>query len=249
MILEIYRTPEESGARAAARIADKLREAISLRGEARLLLSTGASQFKMFDSLCTLDIDWSRVVMFHLDEYVALSGDHIASFRRYLRERFESKLPMPLKSAHYVDGEGDIAANIERLTSLFCAAPIDVGAIGIGENGHIAFNDPPADFETDKTYITVKLDDRCKAQQVREGWFDSIAEVPAQAVSMTVRAIMSCRSLVSVVPGAVKADAVRKTLGGAVAPDIPAAILKRHADWALYLDFASAAGFFNDSGI
>lgn len=241
MKLHVYETAAEMGRFSAELIAEKLNEAIAQRGSARLLLSTGASQFEMLEALVGMDVDFSKVTMFHLDEYVNLPMSHVASFRRYLHERFADRLP--LKEAVYVNGEGDVKANIAYITERIREAPIDVGAIGIGENGHIAFNDPPADFETRESYIVVNLDDRCKLQQVREGWFAGVDDVPKQAISMTVRQIMDCRSIVSVVPRSVKAEAVRNTLTQPVSPAVPATILKTHADWNLFLDMDSAAGF------
>lgn len=237
----IDKTAAEMGANAAALIAQKLRETIARKGEARLLLSTGASQFEMFDALVHQDVDFSKVTMFHLDEYVGLPVTHIASFRKYLKERFVSQVP--LKEAVYVNGEGDVTANIAFITARIREAPIDVGVIGIGENGHIAFNDPPADFETQESYIVVNLDDRCKRQQVGEGWFATVDDVPKQAISMTVHQIMACESIVTIVPHAVKAEAVSNTLALEVTNSVPATILKTHRDWNLFLDADSAAGF------
>ena len=241
MIIHVYRTPEEMGCEAARLIAEKLNAAIAKKGEARLLLSTGASQFEMMDALTRMPVDFSRVTMFHLDEYVALPVTHIASFRKYLQERFVDKVP--LKEAVFVNGEGDVEASIAVLTARIKEAPIDVGAIGIGENGHIAFNDPPADFDTEASYKVVNLDERCKRQQVGEGWFATVNDVPKQAISMTVKQIMACESIVSVVPHAVKAEAVKNTLERDVTNLVPATIMKTHPDFSLFLDSESAAGF------
>lgn len=241
MIIHVYRTPEEMGCEAARLIAEKLNAAIAKKGEARLLLSTGASQFEMMDALTRMPVDFSKVTMFHLDEYVALPVTHIASFRKYLQERFVDKVP--LKEAVFVNGEGDVEASIAVLTARIKEAPIDVGAIGIGENGHIAFNDPPADFDTEASYKVVNLDERCKRQQVGEGWFATVDEVPKQAISMTVKQIMACESIVSVVPHAVKAEAVKNTLERDVTNLVPATIMKTHPDFSLFLDSESAAGF------
>lgn len=241
MIIHVYKTPEEMGNEAARLIAEKLNEAIERKGEARLLLSTGASQFEMIDALIRMPVDFSRVTMFHLDEYVALPVTHIASFRKYLQERFVDKVP--LKEAVFVNGEGDVEANIAALTARIKEAPIDVGAIGIGENGHIAFNDPPADFDTEASYKVVNLDERCKRQQVGEGWFATVDDVPKQAISMTVKQIMACESIVSVVPHAVKEEAVKNTLERDVTNLVPATIMKTHPDFNLFLDSESAAGF------
>lgn len=238
MKIHVLKTVEQMGAEAAEFIAGKLRDAIAAQGDARLLLSTGASQFAMISSLITKDVDWSKVTMFHLDEYVGLPETHIASFRKYLKERFAGKVS--LKEAIYVNGEGDVTQNIAYITKRLREAPIDVAAIGIGENGHIAFNDPPADFETQESYIVVNLDDRCKGQQVGEGWFATIADVPCQAISMTVSQMLKAKCIVSVVPNAVKAEAVKNTLMQPVNNRVPATILKTHSDWSLYLDSQSA---------
>lgn len=232
---------------AAAHIAGTIMGTLEVQGSARILLSTGASQFEMFEELVRHDgIDWGRVTMFHLDEYVGLPESHPASFRRYLKERFASRVP--LKEAVFVNGEGDVGATIAELTRRVREAPIDLGVIGIGENGHIAFNDPPADFETDAAYAVVTLDERCRRQQVGEGWFKTVEDVPAQAISMTVRQILKCRDIVSIVPHAVKAEAVRRALTEPVNPKTPATALKTHYNWTLYLDAESAASFVNLDG-
>lgn len=238
MNINISATPMELGAHAAEAIAKLLREAVREQGSARMILSTGASQFETLEALVKMDVPWEQVEMFHLDEYVALPESHIASFRKYLKERFVSKVP--LKNAYFVNGEGDVEANIAALTKELRAAPVDVGVIGIGENGHIAFNDPPADFDTEVAYKVVNLDDRCKRQQVGEGWFATVDDVPKQAITMTVKQIMACRHIVSAVPHAVKAEAVMNTITKPVGPAVPATILKTHADWQLFLDDASA---------
>ena len=244
MICEILKDRKQVGINSAELIARKINLAIAEYGEARILLSTGASQFEMFEQLHREPVDWTRVTMFHLDEYVGLTADHPASFRKYLLERFIYTLPIPLKEANLISGEGtpeEVAHRMEVLAAKFREKPIDVGVIGIGENGHIAFNDPPADFETDEVFITVNLDDRCKAQQVREKWFASLGEVPSQAITMAPKAIMSCRTIISVVPSQVKAEAIKKTFASPVNPTIPATILKTHPDWTLVLDTESAS--------
>ncbi|ADY12034.1 6-phosphogluconolactonase [Sphaerochaeta globosa] len=237
--ITIAQNPQELGKRAAKKIAELLCEAIAQRGEARIILSTGASQFETMEALTAEDVDWAKVEMFHLDEYVALSESHIASFRRYLKERFVSKVG--LKAAHFVNGEGDVQKNIAALSAELRSKTVDVGVIGIGENGHIAFNDPPADFETEQAYKVVELDGRCKQQQVGEGWFRSIQDVPVQAITMCPRQILSARHIVSSVPHAVKAEAVYNTLTKAVDPMVPATLLKTHADWNLFIDHESAS--------
>lgn len=241
MRINVFKTAKEMGADAAGLIAAKLKEAIAKQGYARLLLSTGASQFEMFDALVHADVAWDKVTMFHLDEYVGLPETHKASFRKYLKERFVSQVS--LREAVYVDGEGDIAQMLADLTKRVTEAPIDVAAIGIGENAHVAFNDPPADFDTQESYIVVNLDERCKRQQVGEGWFATLADVPSQAISMTVSQMLKAKCIVSIVPHAVKAEAVKNTLSQEVNNMTPATILKTHPDWNLYLDAESAKLF------
>ncbi len=233
IVAENCRLMGELAARQAAAV---LNSAIRERGEARVVLSTGASQFDTLSALVRQNVDWSKVDMFHLDEYVDLPEAHPASFRKYLKERFVSRVP--IRRAHFVDGTREgIAALTEELRS----APVDLGLIGIGENGHIAFNDPPADFETDEAYIVVNLDERCRRQQVGEGWFAALNDVPRQAVSMTVRQIMRCETIISSVPYAVKAEAVYKTLTSPLTNMVPATMLKQHDHFTLYLDEDSAA--------
>ena len=239
MNIHINPTAETLGIEAARLTARLLREAIAERGEARVVLSTGSSQFETLQALISEDVDWSKVTMFHLDEYVSLPESHPASFRKYLKERFVSKVP--LKAAYFVDGEGDVAGNIAALSRELKKEPVDVGVIGIGENGHIAFNDPPADFDTEEAYKIVDLDERCKKQQVGEGWFADVDSVPKQAITMCVKQILSCRHIISAVPHNVKAEAILHTVTKPVTPDVPATILKMHPDWRLFLDSQSAA--------
>lgn len=239
MNINIQKTPEDLGRAAAAVSAAYLRDAIQKKGEARLILSTGSSQFETLQALVKEDVDWSKVTMFHLDEYVALPETHPASFRKYLKERFIAQLPTSLKAFHLVDGNPD---SIPALTELLRTAPIDLGLIGIGENGHIAFNDPPADFETKAAYIVVNLNDKCKRQQVGEGWFATPDDVPKQAISMTAYQIMQCEHIVSSVPHKVKAQAIYDTLrSDKVTPDVPATLLKTHKDFNLFIDQDSAS--------
>lgn len=231
MKIIVSKDAEALGKNAADLVAEQINEAIRDHGCARIILSTGASQFPMFKEVITRDVDWSKVEMFHLDEYVDLPDTHIASFRKYLKERFASKVN--LKAAHYVDGTKE---GIENLTKELRSAPIDIGLIGIGENAHIAFNDPPADFDTKEAYIVVNLNETCKKQQVGEGWFETIDDVPKQAVSMTVYQILQCKKIISVVPHAVKANAVKLTLENEVTNTIPATIMKGHDDFTLLVD-------------
>ena len=239
MEIKIFETPVELGKVAAKQSAEIINEAIANKGKARIALSTGASQFETINALTKMDVDWSKVEMFHLDEYIGLPESHPASFRKYLKERFLSKIS--IKQAFLVDGEDDPQQVIAYLTSEIRKEPIDLGVIGIGENAHIAFNDPPADFGTKEAYICVTLDDDCKQQQVREGWFATTDDVPKQAISMTVHQIMQCRKIVSCVPYAVKAKAIKDMLDNQLTNMVPATMLKNHPEWTLYLDRDSAS--------
>lgn len=239
MNISISANAAELGHSAAGTAAAKINEAISLYGEARIVVSTGSSQFDMFQALVRENVEWPRVEVFHLDEYIGLPVTHRASFRKYLSERFISQVPV--KRFHSVDVEGNIVEKIESLTREIRIKPPDLGIIGIGENGHIAFNDPPADFNTRDAYIVVSLDDQCKLQQVGEGWFETLSDVPDEAVSMSVWQIMQCRTIISVVPHKVKAMAVYKTFMNKLTPDVAATMLKQHPDWHLFLDQNSAS--------
>ena len=230
-------TMSRAAARHAARV---LCNAIAARGEARLTAATGASQFDFLEALTTTaGIDWTRVEMFHLDEYVGVPLDHPASFRKYLIERLIDKTG--ITRYHLLDGEGSVADVAQRVGRTLSDRPVDVAFAGIGENGHLAFNDPPADFETEKPYLVVTLDDACRRQQVGEGWFASVADVPKQAISMSVRQILNAREIICVVPDARKANAVRACVEGEVSPMRPASILQTHPSTTLYLDRDSAA--------
>ena len=238
--INVSDNPISLGENAAKKIAMLLKNAIKEKGHARIILSTGSSQFETLNALTAIDdIEWNKVEMFHLDEYVGLSESHFASFRGYLKERFINKLN--LHSYHLVNGEGDITSNIISLSEEFKKAPIDIGLIGIGENGHIAFNDPPADFETDEIYKVVELDKRCRMQQVGEGWFKSIDEVPTHAITMCPKAIMSSKHIVTAAPHSVKAEAIYNTITSKVDNKVPATILKTHPDWSLFIDKESAS--------
>ena len=234
MKVKVFKTADELGCAAAAVAADILKQTIVQKGKARLLLSTGASQFETIQHLVKIDLAWDKVEMFHLDEYVNLPEKHPASFRKYLKERFVN-IVKP-KQAYFVNGEGDIAGNIAELTETLQTDPIDVALIGIGENAHIAFNDPPADFTTTVAYKVVDLDEKCKQQQVGEGWFATPADVPAQAITMSVHQIMQSKVILSCVPHGVKAMAIKQTLENGVTTLIPSTILKTHANWTLFID-------------
>lgn len=239
MTITICDNAMQLGEKAASKIAELIRNTLKEKDSCNLLLSTGQSQFETLDYLIKEDIDWTKIEMFHLDEYLDLPDTHPASFRRYLKERFVSKIK--LKDAHFVEDE----ESIEKLSKIIKEKPIDIGVIGIGENGHIAFNDPPADFDTEEIYKLVSLDEKCRNQQVREGWFKSIEEVPLKAITMTPRAIMASKHIVSAVPHSVKADAVYKTICEKVSPELPATLLKTHPDWSLYIDANSASKLLN----
>ena len=239
MVLDISKTAVELGEKAAKKTAELLNKAISEKGCARLVLSTGMSQFETISALVKEDVDWSVVEVFHLDEYVGMSIDHPASFRRYILDRFNAFVNV--KKLYLVNGEGDVEANIAELTKAYKEAPIDVALIGIGENAHIAFNDPPADFDRQESYITVNLNETCRQQQLNEGWFPNMDAVPRQAISMTVSEIMRCRSIVSAVPHKAKAEAIKNTMACELTNMVPATMLKQHGDWYLYIDENSAS--------
>lgn len=242
--MRIYVKPDKQalGAAAAELGGQAIRAAIEARGAANIIVATGASQFEVLAALVKRDdIDWSRVTGFHLDEYVAMPDTHPASFRRYLKERFTAQLPS-LGAFHFIDGDvADPAAEIARINAMIAHHPIDVTFAGIGENGHLAFNDPPADFETTAPYHIVTLDDRCRRQQFGEGWFPTLDDVPHKAISMTVNQIMKSGLVVLAVPDARKAEAVRDTLEAPISPMVPAGILRRHGACHLFLDPQSAA--------
>lgn len=229
----------ESGAKAAEDGAALIRDAIETNGAANIIVATGASQFEMLEALIQEDVDWSKVTGFHLDEYIGLSLSHPASFRAYLKERFVDRVP--LKEFHYVNGEDDAPAECERLTEIIAQHPIDVAFIGIGENGHIAFNDPPADFHTEAPYIVVTLDDACKAQQMGEGWFPTLNDVPQQAISMGIKQILKSKFIICTVPDERKANAVKNAVEGVITPQVPASILQNHNATMLYLDLPAAS--------
>ncbi len=235
----VFNNSDELGQKAAELIAEKINLSIKEKGNARIILSTGASQFETLQYLVQKNVEWEKVTMFHLDEYLDVPETHKASFRRYLKERFTSKVPV---HAYFVNTDGDVNANLKELTEELRKDVIDVGVIGIGENSHIAFNDPPADFETKEAYKIVSLAERCRLQQLNEGWFSTLDEVPHRAVSMTPYQIMQCKTIISSVPGKRKAEAIRDTLNAEkVTAMIPATLLKTHKDWHLFLDKDSAS--------
>jgi glucosamine-6-phosphate deaminase len=233
----IYKTKAETGSVAAAQAAKAIKSAIKKRGEANIILATGTSQIEMLDNLVATDgIDWHKVTMFHLDEYIGLPANHPASFRKYLKERFVDKLTV-LKAVHFVNGDaGDPKQECRRLGTIIAAHSIDVALVGIGENGHLAFNDPPADFQTEQPYIIVELDERCRGQQLGEGWFETLEQVPRRAISMSIRQIMKSKYLIVTVPEKRKAEAVKNALEGPVTNMCPASILQRHKNCKMFMD-------------
>lgn len=241
--MKIVRHPDKLalGRAAAAEGEAAIRAAIEAKGRATIVLATGASQFEMLDHLVTADIDFGRITAFHLDEYVGLPESHGASFRRYLRERVIARVPAFAEFV-MIDGDAaDLAAEIARLNSRIAGEAIDVCFAGIGENCHLAFNDPPADFDTTDPYLVVDLDDACRRQQMGEGWFETLQDVPRQAISMSVRQIMAARQIILSVPDSRKAEAVRHAVLGDVSPIYPASILQGHGGCTLHLDPDSAS--------
>jgi len=241
MDIRVFDTKQELGRAAAERATAAIGEAIGRAGEARVIAATGASQFEFLDALTAArGIDWGLVEMFHLDEYVGLRDTHPASFRRYLRERIVERVKP--RVFHFLAGDApDPAAECRRVGALLARAPIDVAFVGIGENGHLAFNDPPADFEAEEPYLVVELDEACRRQQLGEGWFPGLADVPRRAISMSIRQILKSREILCVVPDARKAKAVSECLEGEVSPAHPSSILQTHPATTVYLDRDSAA--------
>ena len=225
---------------AEGQAATAIRNAIREHGSARIIAATGAAQFEFLDRLTkAADIDWKNVEMFHLDEYIGLPATHPASFRKFLLDRLIDKAG--IVRHHLLDGEADPQEVIAEVTAENRKAPIDVAIVGIGENGHLAFNDPPADFETEEAYIVVELDEACRRQQLGEGWFKTLEDVPRRALSMTVKQVLKAKEIVAIVPDARKAQAVAKCFGGEISPMAPASILRRHPNAVVYLDKNSAA--------
>jgi glucosamine-6-phosphate deaminase len=238
----VEKSKQELGRHAAEHGADLIRRALRTNGVANIIVATGASQFEMLAQLVRAsDIAWNKVTAFHLDEYIGLPITHGASFRKYLWERFVSKLPLPLAGIHYVNAEKNPEKECDRLGKIIAKHPIDVAFIGIGENGHVAFNDPPADFKTTRPYLVVSLDQACRQQQLGEGWFPSLAAVPKRAISMSPRQIMKSAAIVCTVPDRRKAQAVRNSVRGPVTPNVPASILQRHKNCTLFLDRQSVS--------
>jgi glucosamine-6-phosphate deaminase len=240
MNVVISEDKEQMGAQAAKHAAQVIQEALRQRGQANIVVATGASQFTVLANLVAhAQIDWPRVTGFHLDEYLGIPMTHPASFRKYLKERLVDHVP--LAAFHYIDGE-HIPPHDEcrRLSELITRHPIDVALVGIGENGHLAFNDPPADFTTTQPYLVVQLDEACRRQQLGEGWFPTLADVPQEAISMSIQQILKSDQIICSVPDERKAKAVSDSLEGPVTPNVPASILQQHPGTTIYLDRAAA---------
>ncbi len=238
----VFSSVTEMGVAAGVQAAGEIRAVIEAKGQANIILATGASQFEVLKNLVAAEgIDWSKVVMFHLDEYIGIGQQHPASFRKYLQERFVDEVS-GLKAVHFVDGDAkNPQAECDRLGGIIAAHPIDAALVGIGENGHLAFNDPPADFETEDAYIVVDLDEKCRRQQLGEGWFATLDDVPARAISMSIRQIMKSRCIICSVPDKRKAEAVKGALEGQVSNMCPSSILQNHENCTLYLDEPAAS--------
>lgn len=239
--IEIYGQSKEMGAAAADYVTRKLNDAIVKKGGANLILATGASQFSFLEALQTKEIDWGKITVFHLDEYKGISESHPASFRKYLKERILNKVAP--KKIYFLNGDAaNLQLEIKNYEEALQAHPIDIACIGIGENGHIAFNDPAvADFQDPKLVKVVELDEACRNQQLGEGWFPSFDDVPKEAVTLTITAIMNCEAISCVVPAERKAQAVYNSLYGDISTSCPASILRTHPETVLFLDKASAS--------
>ena len=243
MQINISTTREEAGRRAALDAAGSIREALDRQDHVTLVLATGVSQLDMLSHLLLVEgIDWSRIDAFHLDEYIGIPSTHPASFRGYLEARFVNRLPLPLRNFHPVQGDApDPRLEVQRLNDLINGRRIDLTLAGIGENGHLAFNDPPADFSTTEPYLEVELDEACRRQQFGEGWFASLDEVPTHALSMSVHQILASEKIIITCCDTRKAEAVKAAFQGPVTPAVPASALQGHQDVACYLDCAAAS--------
>ena len=240
MQIQICNDSQHAGIESGKKGAQIIRDAISEKGYANIILATGTSQFETLKQLVAEEIDWSKVSLFHLDEYINLPVDHPAGFRNYLKTRFISKVN-GLKAIYLINGEAQPELECRRLAKIISEHPIDVAFVGIGENGHLAFNDPPADFDTEEPYIVVELDEACRKQQMGEGWFPDLGAVPGRAISMSVKQIMKSRKIICTVPDERKAEAVRNSIENPVSNLFPATILQEHGDCCFYFDRSSAA--------
>ncbi|MGA8530989.1 MAG: glucosamine-6-phosphate deaminase [Acidobacteriaceae bacterium] len=246
MRIQLCENRELLGRAAAEQAASAIRRSLAERGAARIVGASAASQFEFLEVLTALPaIDWNRVTLFHLDEYIGIPPTHPASFCKFLEERLIAKTG--ISDIHLLRGDWRPADTIGNTSAAICTAPIDVAFVGIGENGHLAFNDPPADFTTEEPYIIVELDEACRRQQVAEGWFPNLDAVPARAISMSVRQVLKAKEILAIVPGPRKAHAIRTCLEDAISPLAPASILRTHTNATVYLDKDSAALFHPDT--
>lgn len=239
MRIEVFFEKSALAKAAAKQAAKVIRDAIERHGMARIVAATGASQFEFLEELTSANLSWRNVEMFHLDEYLGIPETHPASFRKYLRERLINKTG--IVRYHLLDGNKEPRQMIAEVSAEIRKAPIDIAFVGVGENGHLAFNDPPADFETEEAYKVVELDQACRRQQLGEGWFRSLEDVPQRAISMTVRQILKAEAILCIVPDARKAQAVATCFGGEVTPLAPSSILRTHPNAVLYLDQGSSS--------
>jgi glucosamine-6-phosphate deaminase len=241
MKLRVFDNKTRMGRAAAEQASRAIRAAISESWQARIVAATAASQLEFLDALTKASgIDWTKVEAFHLDEYIGLSATHSGSFRKMLLEQLVAKTG--IKKYHLLDGDAaDPAAVVQAVGKQLVSAPIDIAFLGIGENAHIAFNDPPADFDTQEPYIIVELDEACRKQQVGEAWFADISQVPTRAISMSAQQILKAKEILAVVPDTRKAQAVKACVEGEISPMVPASILRRHSNATIYLDWNSAS--------
>jgi glucosamine-6-phosphate deaminase len=240
MVLKVFDDKASLSKAAALQASSAIRRAISDRGRARVIAATAASQIEFLNALTKApDIDWQLVELFHLDEYIGLPVTHPGSFRKMLIDQLIQKTG--ITKYHLLDGDANPADVVRRVSAAVASAPIDIAFLGIGENGHLAFNDPPADFETEEPYLIVNLDEACRRQQVGEAWFADISQVPKQAISMSVQQILKSKEILAVVPDTRKAQAVRKCFEGEISPMAPASILRTHSNATIYLDKNSAS--------
>lgn len=240
MRLRVFEKRDSLGKAAAEQSSAAIQNAIREKGTARIIAASAASQFDFLEALIAITgVDWARVELFHLDEYIGLPMTHPASFCRFLQDRLIWKTG--ITNYHLLDGEKNPAETIQRACQAISAAPIDVAFVGIGENGHLAFNDPPADFTTEQPFIVVNLDEACRRQQVGEGWFPDLDAVPTRAISMSVRQILKSKEILAIVPGPKKAQAIKACFDGPISPNAPSSILRTHRNTTIYLDRESAA--------
>jgi glucosamine-6-phosphate deaminase len=241
MLLRVFKDKVSLGNAASEQAATAIRRAIAERGLARIIAATAASQLEFLKPLTRAPgIDWKKVEAFHLDEYIGLPITHPGSFRKMMMEQLIAKTG--ITHYHLLEGDApDPSVAVRQVGQQLASSPIDIAFLGIGENGHIAFNDPPADFTTEDPYIIVNLDEACRRQQVGEAWFADISQVPTRAISMSARQILKAREILAVVPDKRKAQAIKACFEGAISPIAPASILRRHPNATVYLDTDSAS--------